>query len=111
MDTLKLVNLALRFALELCMLAALALWGWRAGGGLPLRLLLALGAPLMAAVVWVLFIAPRATYAVPLSVWLVLQLILFGLALAGLVATGHPGLAALFAGALVVNGALLYLWR
>jgi hypothetical protein len=111
MNTLKMANLALRFALEICLLVALGSWGWNAGGTLPLKLLLAVGAPLAAAVVWGLFIAPRATIAVPLGVWLLLQLLLFGLALAGLVAAGHPALAIAFAIALAFNATLLYIFR
>ena len=41
---IRVVNLGLRFALELCALAALGVWGWSAGPTLPFRLLLALGA-------------------------------------------------------------------
>ena len=41
-------NLALRFLLELAMLAALATWGFTVGNGWPLKLLLGLGAPVSA---------------------------------------------------------------
>jgi hypothetical protein len=55
------MNLAVAFLLELCVLAALVYWGFSSGGGLPTRLALGLGAPLVAAVVWGLLLAPRAT--------------------------------------------------
>src|SRR5689334_23481657 len=60
MNTLHAANLGLRFLLELCMLAALGYWGFQAGDGPVLKIVLGLGAPLLAAVVWGLFIAPRA---------------------------------------------------
>ena len=41
MQTLKLANLALRFLLELCLLAALGAWGFSVGGALLVRVLLA----------------------------------------------------------------------
>jgi hypothetical protein len=108
---IKMANLALRFVLELCALAALGYWGWQIGQSTPVKLFVGIGAPLVAAVVWGLFIAPRATMPVPTWLWLLLQLAIFGLAAAGLAVTGHRSLAVALALAVVVNGALLHVWR
>lgn len=108
---IRVVNLGLRFGLELCALAALGVWGWGAASALPVRLLLALGAPVVAAAVWGAFVAPRASIPVPLPVWLLLQLIIFGLASAGLLAAGYPRLAVTLAVAVLANGLMLYLTR
>ncbi len=51
-------NLLLRLLLEVCALAALFYWGMRAGGGPFASIVMGLGAPLLAAVVWGLFAAP-----------------------------------------------------
>jgi hypothetical protein len=48
------VNLALRFMLELAALTALGAWGWQQGNDL-LRIPLAIGIPLLVAVVWATF--------------------------------------------------------
>jgi hypothetical protein len=104
-------NLALRFLLELCMLAALGYWGFQSGEGSIAKFGLAIGIPLLAAVVWGIFISPRAAVPVPVWVWLAIQGILFGCAVAGLVATGHPILATVLALLVVINGILLYIWK
>jgi hypothetical protein len=52
-DGLRAANLALRFALELATLVALAYWGFQAGGSTLVHVLLGLGAPLGAALAWV----------------------------------------------------------
>jgi hypothetical protein len=110
MLVIKSANLALRFILELCALGALGYWGYRTGSGLLLKIVLTVGAPLLAAVVWGAFIAPKASVPVPIWLWLVLQALIFGLATAGLVATGHQTLAVAFVLAVLINGALMYVW-
>jgi hypothetical protein len=54
------LNDLLRLALELAGVAALAVWGWVAGGSGLLRYILAVGAPLILIVLWAVFIAPNA---------------------------------------------------
>ncbi|HEY1571835.1 MAG TPA: YrdB family protein [Pseudonocardiaceae bacterium] len=58
-------NLGLAFLLELGAVAALCYWGFRTGSTLPIRLLLGIGVPVVAAVLWGLFAAPQATFSVP----------------------------------------------
>jgi hypothetical protein len=108
---LKLANLGLAFALELCMLAALAYWGIRTGHGLGMRIALGVGAPLLAAVLWGLFMAPQATWAAPEPWHLVLTLVFFAAAITGLVSAGQPSLGAVFAAAVVLNQILIAVWR
>lgn len=52
------LNLALRFVLELTMLAALGIWGWTQHAG-AWRVLLAVGLPLIAAALWGAFRVPE----------------------------------------------------
>ncbi|HWQ11609.1 MAG TPA: YrdB family protein [Roseiflexaceae bacterium] len=94
------LNLALRFGLELAMLAAYGLWGWRAWTG-PLRFVLALGLPLLAAVVWGAFVSPKAAVQLPGSVRLAIEAALFAGAIWAAYAAGVPAAAAIF-GALVI---------
>jgi hypothetical protein len=107
----KSANLGVRFLLELCALGALGYWGFQTQGGLLLRIALGIGAPLIAAVVWAIFVAPKASVPVSIPVWLLLQLVIFGAAVTGLAVAGRPTLAWLFALAVVANGALMYVWK
>jgi len=110
MDGLKAVNLGVRFVLELCALAALAYWGWKAGDRLPVKLLLGIGAPLLAAVVWGLFVAPKATFDAGGGVRLALELVVFGCAVAALVAAGGTGIAVALAVIYAVNRVSIAVW-
>jgi hypothetical protein len=98
-------NLALRFLLELSLLAALAY------SGLQVNVALAVVAPLAAAAVWGLFISPRARYPLPRAWWVALQVVLFGVAVAGLAATGQRLLGALFGAIACLNLSLVLYWH
>jgi hypothetical protein len=111
MSLLKGSNLALAFLLELCLLAALAFWGFRAGNGPLARAGLGIGAPLLMAVLWGILMAPRAPVQLPGALHLALALVLFGLGVAALFAAGQLRLAVIFAVAIVLNQLLLALWH
>lgn len=111
MAVIKSINLAAAFLLELCLLAALAYWGYRAGGGTITKIGLAIGAPLLMAVVWGTFMAPKAWVPLAGPLHLALAFVLFGLGVAALYAAGQPRLALAFAVAVVLNQILLVVWR
>jgi hypothetical protein len=111
LGVIKGANLALRFLLELCALVALGYWGFTTGSGAITKVALGIGVPLVAAVVWGVFVAPRAPVALPGFVVLLLQVLVFGSAAAGLVATGHRALALAFAVVVVINAILMYVWE
>jgi len=106
----KTANLALRFVLELCALAALAYWGFQTGETHAARIVLGVGAPVLAAILWGTYISPRAAVAVSPPVHLLLEVIVFGLACAGLLAAGRPILAWILGLAFVINRALISIW-
>lgn len=110
LDPIKAGNLGARFALELCVLAALCYWGVKTGEGFIGKLALGIGAPLLAAVVWGFFIAPKATYHPPTAIWIALQVVVFGAAVLSLFATHHPALGLALAILAIANGALLVAW-
>jgi hypothetical protein len=101
-------NLTLAFLLELCALGALGYWGVRTGNGLLAKVTLGLTAPLLAAVLWGMFAAPRAPVTSP-PLKLSAQFAVFGSAALALYDTGHGRLALVFALAVVVNGVLVRL--
>ena len=86
-------NLALAFVVELAGLAALGWWGDEAGG-----IVLAIVFPLLAALLWGAFMAPKARRHVP-----AVGLAALVAVAAGLVEVGHPVLAAVFAVVAVAN--------
>lgn len=109
MSLLESANALFRFALELCALAALGYWGFSENDGLVADLLVGLGAPLAFALVWGAWIAPKAPYRLDDPIRLLLELTVFAVAVAALVAAGSTVLAGLFAVALVVNISLMFL--
>jgi hypothetical protein len=111
MDAIKVANLGLAFLLELCALAAFAFWGYQTGQGIPMKIGLAIGAPLLVAVLWGLFEAPRATFPLPQPWRTLFALVVFGCAAAALYTTGQNTLAWVFAVAVALNQVLLSVWK
>ena len=105
MDALKNANLGLRFVLELGALAAVAYWGWQTGDGAT-RWLLAIAAPTAVAVVWSLFVSPKARLDVPRLVRLAVEVGVWAAAGAALWAAGHPTLGIAFFVVAVASGVL-----
>ena len=92
------LNLALRFALELAMLAALGVWGWTQHAGM-WRVVLAVGLPLAAAALWGVFRGPatRAMRRCALRLLrLALEAALFVAATAALIASERWTAASIF---------------
>jgi len=103
-------NLAVRFLLELTALAALGYAGWSLDTSTPFRLLATVGVPLVAAIGWGAFVAPKATHRLPDPARLAVEAGVFGAAVAGLVVTGRPVWACALAALVVVNEVLLFVW-
>jgi hypothetical protein len=106
-------NLAVRFALEMVGLFAIGLWGWNQGDG-AMRSVLALGLPVLAAVIWATFRVPgdssssgRAPVPVSGFVRLLIEIIFFDLAAWSLF-TVQPIFGWIFAIAVLVHYAASY---
>jgi hypothetical protein len=110
MSIIKSANLALRFLLELCALAALGYWGFKIGKEPIAKIGLGIGAPLLAAVVWGTFVSPGAPVPLPVSLHLVLEVAIFGLAALALYAAGRPALAWALGLTFVINRTLMFVW-
>lgn len=100
------VNEGLAFLLELAAFAVLAWWGFSTGSGLPVHLLLGLGTPAAAVVLWGLIAAPKARFRVRLPGVLLLKAAVFGGAAACLAVLGHGEWAIAFAVVALVNTSL-----
>ncbi len=111
MKTIKMINLAVHFLLELCGLAALIYWGFQTGDGL-MKIVLGVLLPLLAAVAWGTFRVPndpgKAPVAVRGPVRLFLEAAFFGLAVAALSSAGQPTLAVLLGIAVILDYAIMY---
>lgn len=114
MMMLKLIKqgaLALLFLMELCLLAAYAVWGFHTGVSLAAKLALGICAPLLVAVVWGLLMAPRARIQLPTPAHLALFVIIFGVATLALWSIGLSTLAIIFAVVSGLSKALTYVER
>lgn len=100
-------NDILAFLLELAALAALGYWGFKIGQGVILKIVLGIGTPALAAVLWGLFAAPHATFAVPLVAVLAVKALVFGSAAAALYAVGPRATGVAFAVIAAVNTAIV----
>ena len=111
LTTLKWANLGLAFALELCMVAAWAYWGFQTGMGALAKVALGVGAPLLVIVVWGLFMAPRAAFPLPAPAHVALFVVIFGAAAVALASAGQPRLAIVFAVVAALNYVVASIWR
>lgn len=104
------MNLLIRFLLEVAALAALVFVGSRA----PQRfaaIMLAIAAPCCFAILWSLFAAHKARYALPRAAKAIVGFLLLETAAVALIIAGRPALGFLFAVLILANCALLYAWR
>jgi Protein of unknown function (DUF2568) len=102
----RLGNLGLAFLLELGAVAALCYWGFRTGNALPTRLLLGIGVPVAAAVLWGLFAAPQATFSVPVLA-IATKVLVFGGAAVALWSLDQRVLAIVFPVVVIANLAVI----
>ena len=98
---MRAANLGLRFLLELCALAAVGWWGWT------VHPVLGIALPLVVAVVWGAFVAPKARYAVPRLAWYAIQVVIFGAAALALGAVWSVAAGIAFAVVVAANLAVL----
>jgi hypothetical protein len=108
---LHVLNEGLAFVLEVIALALLAWWGFATGGNLVVKILLGLGTPLAAAVLWGMFAAPKARFKVPIAGVLVVKALVFAAGALALWALHYAGLGIGFAALALVNTALATLDR
>lgn len=104
------INIALRFILEVCALAFLAYWGFQSSQDLFIRLILGIGVPLFITILWGVFGSPAAPIPFKGFHRLLLELLIFGLAALALVFSGKPTLAIIYVTTVIINRFLIDLW-
>ncbi|MCC6615095.1 MAG: YrdB family protein [Anaerolineae bacterium] len=108
---LKPLNLALRFLLEICLLIALGYWGFSTQSEIVPKILLGIGAPLIAAIVWGVLLAPASNRRLADPLRLLAEIVIFAVGALALAAAGQPRLAVIFAVVALVNMILLRVWH
>jgi hypothetical protein len=111
LETLKVVNAALAFFLELAMLAVFSYWGFHGEKNILAKWFLGIGTPLVVAILWGVFLSPNAEYRLDITAGTVLSLVLFSIAVMALYQTNHPALAIALASIVIVNQIFLFLWK
>jgi Protein of unknown function (DUF2568) len=110
MTILKSVNLLIRFLLELCVLASIGYWGFQYKNWI-YKLGMGVGLPILVAVVWGIFVAPKSSHQLPLPYRLFVEFLVLGLGAYALYASGHTLLSKIFIGIIIVNITLLLIWK
>ena len=108
---IKTANLALRFLLELSLLAAFGYWGFRTGPSPVMKVVLGIGLPILVAVIWGVFLAPASARRLADPARLIVELVIFGAAVAALYSAGQPYMALALGLVYVVNRVLLSIWK
>ena len=111
MEAIKGLNLGIRFLLELCILVILGHWGFKTGGQTITKILLGIGSPILFAVVWGTFLAPKSSLRLH-EPWLFFaEILIFGLATLALYKTSGLPLTIPFGTIYFLNKILMIVWR
>ncbi|HET7578126.1 MAG TPA: YrdB family protein [Bacillales bacterium] len=105
---MKEINLGLRFILELALLFSLGYWGFHVAQGILAEMGLGLGIPFAAAIIWGLFLSPRASVNISASGRLGLEMALFGFAVITLHSIGFTVVSIVFGMAFILNRYFLF---
>lgn len=112
MKTLRAANLTLAFLLELAMLAAFCVAGYASTNIVWLRLMLAIGLPALAILLWAVWAAPRAgKRRLKMPALLIFKMVIFAFATAAWWAAGQGFIAAIFAVLVAINLATAAVFR
>jgi len=110
MEGIKVLNLGVRFLLEIIALIILGYWGFQVSQGTIMKIIVGIGTPLLAAVIWGLFGAPKATYLLTGFPFLLLEIIIFGLPAVALFFIEKQKLAFIYGLVTVINLILIKIW-
>ncbi|MBS1772815.1 MAG: YrdB family protein [Bacteroidetes bacterium] len=111
MTLLKTLNLALAFILELFMLYAMGYWGFHLKQSTGIRWFVGIGLPVVVAIVWGIFLAPKSVMQTPPTVKMLGKLVLMESSAVLLYTTGKTNMAITFAIATAVNIMLVFVWK
>ncbi|MEO2078026.1 MAG: YrdB family protein [Bacillus sp. (in: firmicutes)] len=111
MEALKAINLGIRFILEIAVLTILGYWGFHVSQSTVINILLGIGTPLLAAVIWGMFGAPKAPYTLSGLPFLMLEIAIFGLPVIILFYLDKHTLGFVYGLVTVINLVLMKIWN
>jgi hypothetical protein len=111
MNILKGINLGVRFLLELSMLAAVGYWGFKTHSSWAMKILFGIGLPILIAVIWGYFMAPKSTHRLSGIPFTIMDFILLGSGAVALYVSGQMTLAWVYAVVLVISEVLRLVWK
>ena len=109
--SLHALNEGLAFLFEIVALIAISWWGFHHGDNTADHVLLGVGAPLLAIVLWGLFAAPRSAVRTPMIGVLSVKVVVFGAAAFAVWFSGLHLLAVIFAVLVAINTTIATLDR
>ena len=107
----KIINLGIRFLLEVCALLSLGYFGFQTGKEFLMKLVLGIGIPVLFAVLWGIFGSPAAPMQLSKPLRVVLEITIFFLAGTALYTSGHQYMAIGFVILVVINKTLMFIWK
>ena len=96
------------FILEIAMLVSFMYWGFHLDTSLFVKILFGVGTPILVAIIWGTFIAPKASIPVTVPIRVLLQIILFSLAAVALYFSEKATLAIIFGTIVLIEMILMY---
>ncbi|MBO0984221.1 YrdB family protein [Rathayibacter sp. SD072] len=98
-------NAVVRFLLELVALVTFGIWGF-SSFEMPWSIVVGIGAPVLAALVWALFLSPRAVLAIDVYGRSLIELLVMGAAALAWLDLGQPIVAIVFGVIAIVSGVI-----
>jgi hypothetical protein len=99
------------FLVELAALFAYGYWGFHIDRGWILRIVLGIGTPMMVAVIWGMFVAPKARDSVSIPVKALIQFAVFTVAAFALYGSGQKNIAIFFEVVSLIEMGLVYMMK
>jgi hypothetical protein len=93
------------------MLAAIGYWGFTTHSGWTMKLLFGIGLPVLIALIWGVFMAPRSTRRLRGIPFTVMDILLLGSGAVALYASGQVNLAWIYAVVLIISEILRLVWK
>ena len=109
MNVFQYAIISIFFLLELVMLGSFMYWGFHLDKNWLIKILFGIGSPLIVAIIWGVFIAPKASIPVSVPIRILLQIILFGSAAIALYFSEKRTLAIIFGTIVLIEMILMYL--
>lgn len=108
---MKDLNLFIRFLLELMALYAYGYAGFSYGKGFFMKMLLSIGMPMIVALIWGIFISPKAVLPIRGLGQICLEVLIFGTAVVFLFGLGQHRISLLLGGLYIVNRLFMIWWK